>query len=1196
MRREWWLRGKACLSGLVLTHIVSLTARSASQYKKTSSSGGHLDFWIASKTKVLHTLTKERICFSGINEDLDSDPTSSSSCSLWCTAELPIWKLLPSYSVGQWRMKCCPCDSRNPSSLNAHTIQNVLSSARPTRWWQSQKGVSPVTLQLDLPNIFQLDTLALDFKGPRPSALVIERSTDFGKTWQPALYMAVDCSSAFPHVRTALPHNLQETYCFPLPPLPSNPYKDQTIYFSPLRQFSALTDPLSRKVEVASGFTNLRVNLTQLGQVPHTTGRSPSLYYALNEMRVMGSCFCHGHASQCLSDTSTNELPSTQVGPMCKCQHNTAGVNCERCMDLYNDLPWRPAEDGQTHTCKRCECNNHAQRCRFDPVLYMGSGHRSGGVCEDCLHNTAGRHCDRCAPNYYRNPRSAMNRPDACLSCQCSAAGAEKAQQCDEETGRCRCKANVEGPQCDHCKSGYYGLSADNPLGCSKCPCDFNGTCDSWTGQCNCPPNVLGVACDRCAPNHWNFHASKGCVPCNCDPNNSYGTSCDQLTGQCQCRPRFGGQSCTECPDGTYGDPRTGCWPCKCDQSGTASCDKHTGACNCLLGVMGSRCDTCARGHCNRYPVCPLCPACFFTLDQQLQNLTINLEGLSSRASALPGTIHPGLASRIQAMENGLTQIRGSMMLPPQSAYHMNEVVAELQRLRDQAERLDPSTFTTYQVLAHQLDELDRIMQSMTLEYNDKKEVMERNSATNYKGAFLAIETAYKDSNAAMKAAEASKKLQEQAAGLRRDALALEERVQHTNTKNLEQLDKELATEPNLTPAAKQVCGSTRSTPCTPQQCDGELCPAPEDAACTGQQPCIGALPLGTKALGDSKEVNSRLQQLTKKIAQTAEQIQKTQDSANKVRLTADDLTRQIKQARDTLEADMQNTRDYIKDLRNFLSDPLSDPAVIQTISEGVLNTKLPLSLATLKRKVEDIRTLAAGLPDSSRILASTTPQLDLARQLLLKAQTARDDALEVGNRVDSVLGNLSNTEVVLNDLETTIQNSLVQLKNAENNIAEAEKKLDPALKTVEEVTGLVGTMQPQLQDLKALVQSTGQLAAQAHNQAQDAQKEVSAAAQDLPALEKQLELLKEKANVKDGGRNEGEAGDRLQKLQLEASALIEGTMDMMKSLTGREASLQHTADQLLQKAQMLESLDAEVQSLLGDIRRKATVLSTCQG
>lgn len=44
--------------------------------------------------------------------------------------------------VFQRRMKCCPCDSRNPESQLAHTIQDILSTAGPDRWWQSRKGGS----------------------------------------------------------------------------------------------------------------------------------------------------------------------------------------------------------------------------------------------------------------------------------------------------------------------------------------------------------------------------------------------------------------------------------------------------------------------------------------------------------------------------------------------------------------------------------------------------------------------------------------------------------------------------------------------------------------------------------------------------------------------------------------------------------------------------------------------------------------------------------------------------------------------------------------------------------------------------------------------------------------------------------------------------------------------------------------------
>lgn len=1109
----------------------------------------------------------------------------------------------------QRRMKCCPCDSRNPNGQLAHTVQDVLSTSGPDRWWQSRKEVNPVTLQLDLNNLFQLDNLVLSFKGPRPSVFVIEKTLDNGRTWQPALYLATDCQRSFPGIPTSTPLSLDETYCYTLPPTGGNPYQDHIIQFSPLRQYAYVPAPDSQKIEEVSGLTGLRVRLTELGDVPHVPGRALSRFYALKEMRVMGSCMCHGHANQCLPEVYNSPLSNTievnpQVNPQCDCQHNTAGVNCERCADLYNDLPWRPAEEGNTHTCKRCECNNHAQRCHFDQALYEASGRRSGGVCEGCMHHTTGPKCDQCAPGYQPNPRSRMDRPDACTRCICSSEGTVNGGRCDDSTGSCQCKVNVEGPRCDRCKRGYYGLSASNPLGCSRCSCSPEGSlsdiCDPVTGQCPCRPHFHGQTCEACSKGYWNPFLSGRCEPCGCDPTRSYSDTCDQVTGQCHCRPSFGGRTCTECPENTYGNPLIGCQPCRCDAEGTLSdvCDKQTGSCLCRPGITGARCDSCSRGHCDSFPACETCPSCFFTLDAQRQNLSLALERLSASVPSRPGGDGDlgNFGPRIRALEASLNLIRDSITLPLSTARQIDDALSQLDKLRDQVDMVnnDLSPLKKTPGLDSELDKLQALLLSLTVQYNAKKDATENSG--NAEG-FSAIKKAYDESTDAAKKVDDSGNTVKESANAREKTINLQNEVQPANTRDLDKLNQSMASRPDLTPAAKQVCGSVRTEPCTPLQCDGgELCPPKGTPPCKKGEKCVGALPLSKRADADAKDVKERLDKLTGKITEAAEKLQKTQETTNQVRQSTEKLSNKMKQTRDELEEDLKEARDVVKELKDFLSDPSSNLTHIQEVSDWILKAKLPPNLAALKRKLEELKNLAANLPDSTAVLNKAEPQLVKARKLLQEAQDARDTALGVKADVDGLLTGFGTAEGLLSDLEDKLQNSMDLIDNLNNNLTEAKNQLSPAEKALDDVSTLIKPMKPQLDELKDLLENGDQQAQDAQEDADKAEDEAAAANEDLLSLKKQLDRLKDEAAAGGSDNEAGPVEDRLAKLQQDAVALVNTTDNMMNALEGKADSLRGLQDEVLQKSTQLEGLDAKLKDLLAALRKKALDLSTCQG
>ncbi|MEJ1273111.1 hypothetical protein NN561_003971 [Cricetulus griseus] len=101
-----------------------------------------------------------------------------------------------------------------------------------------------------------------------------------------------------------------------------------------------------------------------------------------------------------------------------------------------------------------CNCNLHARRCRFNMELYKLSGRKSGGVCLNCRHNTAGRHCHYCKEGFYRDMGKPITHRKACKACDCHPVGAA-GKTCNQTTGQCPCKDGVTGITCNRCAKGY---------------------------------------------------------------------------------------------------------------------------------------------------------------------------------------------------------------------------------------------------------------------------------------------------------------------------------------------------------------------------------------------------------------------------------------------------------------------------------------------------------------------------------------------------------------------------------------------------------------------------------------------------------------------------------------------------------------------------------------------------------------------
>ncbi|XP_046878805.1 netrin-4 isoform X2 [Hypomesus transpacificus] len=387
--------------------------------------------------------------------------------------------------------KCTKCNAALP--LQAHLSAAMADSSfrHPNTWWQSAEGVESETVQLDLEVEFYVTHLIVVFRSSRPSAMTLERSQDFGRTWKALQFYTHDCNATF---------GLEEGTAGPDGAFCTSKYsgaypctRGEVIYRA-LSQWESL-DPFGVAGQEQLRVTNIRMRLLQHQSCPcqakdpsHLDKAPPTKHFAIYDLIVKGSCFCNGHAEQCVPAPGyrpVRDRTNHVVHGKCVCRHNTAGDHCEHCAPLYNDRPWQPADGltGAPHECHKCKCNGHAQSCRFDWSVWRETGQRSGGVC-DCQHNTEGLQCQSCKTGFYRDPQRPVTSPDSCKPCSCHPLGSMPfhlggSSLCDPTNGDCICKPGVGGAHCERCMVGYWGF---HDYGCR--PCDCAGDCDPFTGDC----------------------------------------------------------------------------------------------------------------------------------------------------------------------------------------------------------------------------------------------------------------------------------------------------------------------------------------------------------------------------------------------------------------------------------------------------------------------------------------------------------------------------------------------------------------------------------------------------------------------------------------------------------------------------------------------------------------------------------------
>ncbi|XP_072390119.1 basement membrane-specific heparan sulfate proteoglycan core protein isoform X28 [Diabrotica undecimpunctata] len=155
------------------------------------------------------------------------------------------------------------------------------------------------------------------------------------------------------------------------------------------------------------------------------------------------------------NERNTGSLQRAVEVEQCHCPLGYTGLSCENCDVGYTRTP----NGLYLGLCEICDCNGYSNEC--DPDT---------GLCLNCKDGTTGDYCDECLPGYNGDPSNGVpcTYRGTPPPCNCDPRGSLSS---DCRDGRCACKVNVEGNNCDRCRSGSFGLNSSSIDGCEFCFC-----------------------------------------------------------------------------------------------------------------------------------------------------------------------------------------------------------------------------------------------------------------------------------------------------------------------------------------------------------------------------------------------------------------------------------------------------------------------------------------------------------------------------------------------------------------------------------------------------------------------------------------------------------------------------------------------------------------------------------------------------
>ncbi|NWI50062.1 LAMB2 protein, partial [Calyptomena viridis] len=391
---------------------------------------------------------------------------------------------------------------------------------------------------------------------------------------------------------------------------------------------------------------------------------------------------------------------------------------------------------------------------------------------------------------------------------------------------------------------------------------------------------------------------------------------------------------------------------------------------------------------------------------------------------------------------------------------------------------------------------------------------------------------------------------------------------------------------------SSQICGAPGDRSCKDAPCGGALCRDSAGTRRCGGTGCLGALPISARALSSARNASQQLEVALGQLGVVAQKMQEVQELARGARSWAEEALGHSQAARSRTEKATAQLRDFIRQIKAFLSEEGADPGSIELVARQVLNISLPSSPSRIQELLWEMRESISQLEGVDAVLNGTAEGLAVARGLLAQGQEARE-------RAEGVRDELVGTQQALEVAQAQATAAGSALQSAKDAIRVAENRAKQVGRKLQGLDGKESRAQQRLQELAERItalqehgQDTRHMAQQAKDGAQRATTTSGTLNQDLVQVTQRYVMLKNRVRVLDGV-SDG-ALQRVTQLTAEARDLLDKASNSKRKLEDLEQRFGANERAMAAKATRLQALEEQVSGLLQEIRERANAYATC--